>query len=320
MSAGAESRFYPPRAKDDPWWGRALASLGRAAVFPWELLGSAFERAWELHDARARSRRRTAEDAPADAALVLDPWLAMALSGAPGLGHWFVRRPGPRPWALAAGYAALAFVTLLFPPAGLQQACFLALFGFHQWVLLDSHGRCLDSLSLPRPRGLALFYRGAAAATLLSLLYAAAGVLLRGLGGPVLVDRDELAPVVRRGDRLWIVPRRSYERGALVYSRVRGGLERVVALPGEEVSVEAGRIFVDGRALPEAQYPISRRLLQSSRLDGALLVVPAGAYLVLFPARHAYLYKNELLGRFIIGQRELAGEATRRYWPRPERL
>ncbi len=43
------------------------------------------------------------EDAPADAALVLDPWLAMALSGAPGLGHWFVRRPGPRPWALAAG-------------------------------------------------------------------------------------------------------------------------------------------------------------------------------------------------------------------------
>ncbi|MBI4422744.1 MAG: hypothetical protein HY554_03395 [Elusimicrobia bacterium] len=325
-TSGAVERpaLYPPRAADTRWWLRVLAAVGRWAAVPTDLSIRLLDRLWD-QAARLLSRAPAPSpqsgtrrpEAPEDRVLILDPEVALVLSTLPGLGHCFAQGPSLRAALLASAYPLLAVWALLFPPLKLEHVAFMALFGFHQWVMVDSHRRSLLALGLPAPTGRSAVRPALIAVTVLSAFYGAAVAVAGLYGRPVRLTSDALAPVVEAGDRLWVRSQPSYRRGDIVYSRVHGGLERVVALEGEEVWIEAGVLRVNGRPLPAEDLPISEAIYRHDRLQGARLTVPAGSYCVFFPARHEYLSKNRLLANFIVPRHQIAGRLTRRYFPNP---
>jgi signal peptidase I len=87
-------------------------------------------------------------------------------------------------------------------------------------------------------------------------LAAAALAVRRARLEPMLVKGASMAPTLAPGHRVAVAPLvRPPRRGDLVVlRRPRGDLEvvkRVVGLPGERVALRAGRLEVDGQAVPE---------------------------------------------------------------------
>ena len=93
--------------------------------------------------------------------------------------------------------------------------------------------------------------RGATPALLGGLAVVLAAVALRAVGGrPVAVQSADMQPALRPGDVVW-VDRSAPEAGDVVAWRPSKGdlhLARVVAGPGAEVEIAAGRVWVDGVA------------------------------------------------------------------------
>lgn len=342
MPAALE-RFYPPRARERSRLGRIAGRVAALLVLAATPLWAAVEWACERLGRRRRAGAGSGEvPAPpaelTDETLVAaDPYVALALSLVPGAGHLFIARSpkglsfgcedGARvePACGAArrrGLAALAAAVpllvwvLLFPPAAGARWLFMAVFGLHQWVMADAYLVALDRLESPRPSGAQRVKLSLLALGLLSAVYAGAGAALGGFGTVLRVSGSELAPLLEPGDRLWIASSRSFAPGELVYSRFHGGIERVLAGPGDLVATENGRLFVNG--VPAAFRPASNRILESPALSGAKLRVPDGSYCVLFPARHGWLFKNDLLARFMIPKGRITGRVSLKYWPSPE--
>ena len=77
------------------------------------------------------------------------------------------------------------------------------------------------------------------------------GLMFRSTYRLTLVSGDSMLPTLRSGDLL-LVNKRAYEqlepnRDDIVVARYAGGLivKRVVGLPGEELEVRGGRVFVN---------------------------------------------------------------------------
>jgi len=97
---------------------------------------------------------------------------------------------------------------------------------------------------------------------LLCLLVVLATVLVvrQTLYEPVMIPSGSMEPALEKGDRL-VVYRRAYvdrvpDRGDIVLFQWPGDpgenmVKRVVGLPGEEVVLAAGHVFVNGRPLKE---------------------------------------------------------------------
>jgi signal peptidase I len=73
-----------------------------------------------------------------------------------------------------------------------------------------------------------------------------------------VVSGDSMLPTLRSGSLL-LIDKRAYEqvkpnRGDIVVARYAGGLvvKRVVGLPGEEVEVQRGRLYVNGTRVQES--------------------------------------------------------------------
>ncbi len=73
-----------------------------------------------------------------------------------------------------------------------------------------------------------------------------------------IVPSDSMAPTLRPGDRYLIniraYSRRPPKRGDVVVFRTPDGefwVKRVIGLPGEQVTVYMGRVFINGQLLPE---------------------------------------------------------------------
>jgi signal peptidase I len=95
------------------------------------------------------------------------------------------------------------------------------------------------------------------------LLYVALALVIRVfLFGPVLVDGDSMYPTLLDGERMfsekvtYLV--QAPERGDIIICRYPAYsvncVKRVVALPGETVAVQDGKVYVDGKPLNESKY------------------------------------------------------------------
>jgi signal peptidase I len=90
-------------------------------------------------------------------------------------------------------------------------------------------------------------------------------------------------------------------------------IKRIIGLPGDTVSVQRGRVFINGAGLvePYIQFPAEYNF----PLDGTPLVVPDDSYFVLGDNRPESLDSH--FGWFVPVQ-DLIGRAWLRYWPPTE--
>jgi signal peptidase I len=134
---------------------------------------------------------------------------------------------------------------------------------------------------------------------------------------PVRVEGTSMLPRLEDHDRLFInkfVYRiSSIHRGDVVvfhYPRdpEKSYIKRVIALPGDRISIERGRVFLNGKLLPESYVPEQYRDTRSL----AEMVIPEEAYFMMGDHRSISSDSRE----FGPVERDLIyGKAVFVYWP-----
>ncbi|MBI4801477.1 MAG: hypothetical protein HY796_03035 [Elusimicrobia bacterium] len=251
-----------------------------------------------------------------------DPLLAGMLSVIPGLGHLYVGGKPGKALAFFGIFFLLAAWAILFGPEDWAWLVAALPLSFHNWVIMDSYSRALARNRLPRPAGWESVKISFLWTLLLVLVYTSALAATNRYGAVIRLNTGVFEPSFSRGDRLLVRRQRSFRRGDLVYAPRRGGFERVVALPGEQVNIEADGIFIAGKPLPAIYYPLSREIIGDARIFGAQAVVPEGSYCVFFPSRYgdgnwgrqrdAATY---WLQQYMTGNENIAGKVILRYSP-----
>jgi signal peptidase I len=135
------------------------------------------------------------------------------------------------------------------------------------------------------------------------------------------IPSESMVPTLRVGDRV-LVNKFIYrftepQRGDIVvFESVEGGREdlikRVVGVPGDEISVRRGRLFVNGE--PERERYVNKKYPDSS--SSAPTTVPEGHVFVMGDNR-----ANSRDSRYFgaVPKKKIEGEAFLRFWP-PDRI
>lgn len=150
---------------------------------------------------------------------------------------------------------------------------------------------------------------GAAVATRLVLLAAGLAVLLllHAQFRLALVVGDSMLPGLRTGDLL-VLDKRAYRaaaprRGDVVVARHGRELivKRVVGLPGEEVALKLGRLYINGLPLAERQ-PVQPGFLSISPgrlLSSKFALLGDNRDVGVYQAVHAVVAKDQIVGKVI---------------------
>jgi len=131
--------------------------------------------------------------------------------------------------------------------------------------------------------------------------------LLRWRYALTLVNGDSMRPTFRTGDLLlvdkWAYRRVPPQRGDIVTARYHHGLvvKRVIGLPGEEVEIRQGVLYVDGLPMPEPYHPSAGLLsIDPGRLfAGRFATLGDNRAQPLAIAVHPILSQPDLVGRVI---------------------
>lgn len=90
-------------------------------------------------------------------------------------------------------------------------------------------------------------------------------------------------------------------------------IKRIIGLPGDEVKIEGGKVFINGRPLDEQYLPEGTYVLAGNYSEeGKAVIVPEGSYFVLGDNRDASL-DSRRLGP--IEMQYITGRAWFVYWP-----
>jgi signal peptidase I len=134
------------------------------------------------------------------------------------------------------------------------------------------------------------------------------GLLLRSHYRFTIISGDSMAPTLKTGEML-VVDERAYNRaeparGDIVVARYSNGLvvKRIVGLPGEEVEVRRGSLYINGRPVKEnydtAPGDLDVEKGSLFRGDFATLGDNRGVPAVL--AIHPIITKAEILGKVVL--------------------
>jgi signal peptidase I len=148
------------------------------------------------------------------------------------------------------------------------------------------------------------------------------------------IPSESMLPTLEVNDRLMIEKvsyrfLRSPERGDIVVFKPTPALaaqdyhdafiKRVVGLPGEEVAIEAGQVFINGESLEESYIPHDALTAVGpcSTIDeepflAEPVIIPQNTYLVLGDNRNNS-YDSRCWG--IVPQDKIIGRAAIRFWP-----
>jgi len=130
------------------------------------------------------------------------------------------------------------------------------------------------------------------------------------------IPSSSMEPTLLIGDRLWAkkVPR--LERGDLVIFNppddpAKDYIKRIVATPDETVRIRSGRVYINGRRLPEP-YAVFAGSSPASLENMGPFKVPAGRFYLLGDNRN-----NSRDSRFFgpVPGSAIFGKAYKRYWP-----
>jgi len=125
----------------------------------------------------------------------------------------------------------------------------------------------------------------------------------------VIVSGTSMLPTLKPGDVL-LVDKRAYkqiepDRGDVVVARCSAGLvvKRVVGLPGEEVAVKKGRLYINARLMKE-KHPINPGYLdvgEGTLLHGDFATLGDNRAIAPALAIHPIVTKADILGKVVFG-------------------
>jgi signal peptidase I len=146
---------------------------------------------------------------------------------------------------------------------------------------------------------------------------AASILIITFLYQPVRVEGTSMLPELRDQDRLFInkfVYRfEKIERGDVVvfhYPRdpAKSYIKRIIALPGDDLRIDQGKVYVNGHLLKEAYVPSQYR--DSRSLDEE--IIPVGEYFVMGDHRSISSDSRDFGA---VEQKLIYGKAAFVYWP-----
>lgn len=91
-------------------------------------------------------------------------------------------------------------------------------------------------------------------------------------------------------------------------------IKRVIGLPDETVEIKLGKVFVDGRELPEEYLPEGFVTRPAAFVANGAITVPDGSYFVMGDNRG---HSSDSRAWGFIEKGEIVGRAFFRYWPLP---
>jgi signal peptidase I len=140
------------------------------------------------------------------------------------------------------------------------------------------------------------------------LVLIAIGLLFRSHYRFALVAGDSMFPTLKSGELL-LVDERAYDhveprRGDIVVARYSGGLvvKRIVGLPGEEVEVRGGMLYINGGLVKES-HPVDPGDLSVGKgwlLDGDFATLGDNRAVASALAVHPIVTKAEILGKVVL--------------------
>lgn len=143
-------------------------------------------------------------------------------------------------------------------------------------------------------------------------------VLFRWQFKVTVVVGESMLPTFKTGDVL-LVDRRAYvaeqpRRGDLVVARYQGGLvvKRLVGLPGEEIEVKMGNLFINGSEEMEA-HPLKQGSLSIAKgrlMDGYFATLGDNRSVPTALAIHPVVLKSDIIGKVVLS--ETLWHATRK--------
>jgi len=265
LTPGAAREVEPPRARNRR--GRWLQSQNQRLTRTWEDLGYSLQRARPDWQGLIGAAKR--------AALIV-------ASAVPGLGHLLLGRQR----------AGLIFLGAFLLPA----VCWLAFIGtaFAGLMVFGMASVAFTSVvdcvrvtydgPRARPRLSHVFWGIA----VMCGVYAAGVWLLSLRWERTIVNMDIVrlspprtaaAPVFHAGDRLLVTRANRWsatpERGDVVLARVNGlVIQRIIAVPGDELEFARGRFWVNGSELDQQQYPIQPTQMVEVHGEGHVDALP----------------------------------------------
>ncbi|MBE6777181.1 MAG: signal peptidase I [Ruminococcaceae bacterium] len=160
------------------------------------------------------------------------------------------------------------------------------------------------------------YYRQALRGTVSVLLVVAAvAVLITTLFLPILqISGDSMSPTLEHDEIVVLLKTKSFERGDLVGFYYQGKilLKRVIALPDEELAIDAdGNVYVNGELLEEPY--VTNKELGDCDLEFPYKV-PGTSYFVLGDKRsNSVDSRNSVVGA--ISRDDIIGKVFIRVWP-----
>ena len=243
--------------------------------------------------------------------------LAALFSIIPGLGYFYLTR-NLKTSLLQFGVCAALFLSYFFTFGTWTGAlgC-MALLGLHQYFMYRAYLKGLENGQIPFPglwKGMGI---SAIMVLILSILYSQ--VFIGSLQGRLFYAQKSLGDAITQGDRFLVTSEKEYHPGDIVafnrgyyYRHGSSGeltlVERILAVPGDQVSVSDGAIQVNGRPLSPELRPLEDGL---SIPEG--LTVPEGRYLILY----GNIQTNTRLtvDWFLVPREDIQGKLSFRYSP-----
>ncbi|MCB9858785.1 MAG: hypothetical protein H6818_24155 [Phycisphaerales bacterium] len=226
-------------------------------------------------------------------------WPALARTALPGLGHIHIghRVAG---WMFLSIWLTFLLLSLLTLPSWVTPWFLSGAVATHAAAVISvlAVELSFERIAMRILFGVLLFV------ALRQLVYAPIGGLAQLFWVPIIVpDNLVPGPVTQAGDGLvyegrWLRPEQ-FERGDLVFYQIPAttgnqfyslegfGLDRIVGVPGDEVSVKGGDLLVNGKAPRPEEMPIG----STSSLPDLDFVVSKGQYVIL-PTRLSFQTHN----------------------------
>ena len=147
------------------------------------------------------------------------------------------------------------------------------------------------------------------------VVVAAVAVLITTLFLPILqISGDSMSPTLEHDEIVILLKTKDFEQGDLIGFYYQGKilLKRVIALPGDEVAIDAeGNVYVNGALLDEPY--VTDKSLGDCDLEFPY-IVPGTGYFVLGDQRsNSVDSRNSVIGA--ISQEDLIGKVFLRVWP-----
>lgn len=271
---------------------------------------------WNLFDAYYSAKSRNSRDFESTRKQSKDAWLAVFLSGfIPGLGHAYLKQ-----WLYSILFFS-AFIVLVIA-SGLKNSIIVLVAYLLQFMLfLVAFYHVYVSTPVRRERArrtVMLFLAGFLGFQVLSAILAF--VTRTFVAEARYIPSGAMTPTLQINDRL-IIDKLVYQfsspkRGDIVVFSPTDTLrqqnfhdafiKRIIGLPGDEVQVKDGSVYINGQPLRE------NYISEAPNYEFSPVVVPPDSYFVLGDNRNNS-YDSHYWG--FVPRKNIIGKATKRFYP-----